>query len=305
MRSGRLKAVSETECLAGNWTIAVIQSSRDSVSQSSGATSSHQHLPTRILSIIDNEQGSSHVPFDPKSDTDPKNKLRTGFTLKLVALEPEDRVENVRLCAISRAPPHRFTVRHPEARSSVRTLPPGVVEFEDRSAARGWGWWTMSIAAMTRLAAEREGQKTIGTEAAADAGKEVRTATEKIAAFIPSEAIGFYVAGFGIFSPGTQSGKWVLFFVSLGFLALVMSLNYLLEKKRAKSKSTPAPTMTQVLTLLAFAVVAFAAWAAAMPDTPFLTFGANATAVGGWAVIGLAVIMYKVAELVDVAPVKR
>jgi hypothetical protein len=57
--------------------------------------------------------------------------------------------------------------------------------------------------------------------------------------------------------------------------------------------------------LLIFAMVAFIAWAAALPGTPFLAFTARATAIGGWAVVILAIIMYKVADLLDVVPKDR
>jgi hypothetical protein len=54
------------------------------------------------------------------------------------------------------------------------------------------------------------------------------------------------------------------------------------------------------LMLILFALVAFVAWAAALPGTPFLSLTPRATAIGGWAVVILALVMYKVADLLDV-----
>ena len=54
--------------------------------------------------------------------------------------------------------------------------------------------------------------------------------------------------------------------------------------------------------LLLFAPVAFVAWTAALPGTPFLSLTPRPTAIGGWAVIILALVMYKVADLKDVVP---
>jgi hypothetical protein len=67
----------------------------------------------------------------------------------------------------------------------------------------------MSIARMMSLGGTRELEKTRpgAVAAAAEEGKKttVDTAIEKITAFIPSDVIGIYVAGLGIFSPQTDA----------------------------------------------------------------------------------------------------
>jgi hypothetical protein len=176
----------------------------------------------------------------------------------------------------------------------------------------------MSIATMVALGIERgreaESAETAETaeaqtghahadehfEHAPEGKKAVESAMEKISAFIPSEIIGIYVAGFGILSPESDAGKWWIFGVCFALIPVLIWLNYLGHKKRADATLTVKITIV----LLVFAMIAFVAWAAALPGTPFLTFSARATAFGGWAVIILAVIMYRVADLLDIVPKK-
>jgi hypothetical protein len=77
-----------------------------------------------------------------------------------------------------------------------------------------------------------------------------------------------------------------------------MLLNYFDQRKH--NKPTPGPRIVVVLVILA--LVAFVAWAGAMPGTPFLVFTPYATEIGGWAAVILAVIMYKLAAIFDVVP---
>jgi len=130
------------------------------------------------------------------------------------------------------------------------------------------------------------------------AKKSVESALEKITAFIPSEVIGLYVSGVAIFSPQEAQTKWGIFFICLALIPAFMSLDYMLRKKR----QAPIANRKTNAVLFIFAGAAFTAWAAALPDTPFLSFSSRASQIGGWAVILLAAFMYKVAELLDVAP---
>jgi len=45
-----------------------------------------------------------------------------------------------------------------------------------------------------------------------------------------------------------------------------------------------------------FAVVAFTAWAAALPDSPFLGISADANRIGGFAVVALCLVMHRLAK---------
>jgi hypothetical protein len=130
--------------------------------------------------------------------------------------------------------------------------------------------------------------------------KSVDSAMEKISSFIPSEVIGVYVAGFGIFSPESSAGKWWIFGICALLVPVFIALNYIQQR----SHSDDFPSVRIAFILLFFGLVAFIAWAAAMPGTPFLSLTPIATAIGGWAVLILAGIMHKVADILGVVPKK-
>jgi hypothetical protein len=123
----------------------------------------------------------------------------------------------------------------------------------------------------------------------------VTTAMERIAAFIPSEAIAIYVSGLGILSPKEAFGKWVLF----GFCAALVPVLIWLAIRVGESKGLPAPGLRITGWHATFGLLAFAAWSAALPSTPF---GEGATAYGGFAVIVLAVVLPQIAQILGVAP---
>jgi amino acid transporter len=161
---------------------------------------------------------------------------------------------------------------------------------------------SVSISTIVALGVERQLQRKLSRRGGGDdieSGKRaVQSAMERVAAFIPSEVIGIYVAGFGILSPQTDAEKWVVFGISLALIPVLMGLNYVQQKKH-----TGADVDVRIMSiLLIFAITAFIAWAAAMPGTPFLSVTPRATAVGGWAVVILAIVMHRVAELLDVIP---
>ena len=81
-------------------------------------------------------------------------------------------------------------------------------------------------------------------------------------------------------------------------IPVVMMLDFWDRRVHAK----PTVTLKKLSLLLVFAAVAFTAWAAAMPDTPFLSILAKAQPVGGICVIVLALVMYKVASIFDLVP---
>jgi hypothetical protein len=128
------------------------------------------------------------------------------------------------------------------------------------------------------------------------------SAMQKITAFIPAEVVGIYIAVVGIVAPAQTDNvlKWWIFGICAGLLIpFFIGIGYLAKKK----KKEPVPTPPVVITLLVCALLAFAAWACALPDTPFQqVLGDNATRYGGGAVIVLAAVLYKIAELFDAVP---
>jgi hypothetical protein len=160
----------------------------------------------------------------------------------------------------------------------------------------------MSIGQMYGLAVQRQVERTKPegerTRDATDATRMVDSALERITAFIPADVIGLYVSGIAIFSPLSAVGKWWIFFVCLAFIPVVMLISYLQRKKRG----LPTPQYKVLLLLLVFAGVGFATWAAAMPETPFLSLHTAANKIGGFLVIPLAFVMYGIADICDALP---
>jgi hypothetical protein len=134
-----------------------------------------------------------------------------------------------------------------------------------------------------------------GGRSATNAG----TALESIVAFIPSEVIGTYIAGLGIWPPTSEERKWLLFGICVGLIPVFLWLqNALLAKK---NRGATLSWGKAVLSML-FAGVSFSAWAAAMPDSPFLGLSADANQIGALAATVLALLLPKFAELFDLTP---
>jgi hypothetical protein len=173
----------------------------------------------------------------------------------------------------------------------------------------------MSISKMVGLSVAHERDRSIVKATAAGAAPPVGTppkkeqgkvgaALDKITAFVPSEALGAYTVGLGVFSPTTYPAKWWIFGICLALIPILMVFTYLSQQKTG---NTGKPPFTSWLVLVSFALIAFVAWAASLPNTPFLEFTPEgvtpqATTVAGWAVVILAGIMYKVAALLNVVP---
>jgi hypothetical protein len=164
----------------------------------------------------------------------------------------------------------------------------------------------MSIATMVSLAVARGREdETADTRTRGERGeseeeskKSLDSVMAKVSAFVPSEINGIYVAGVGILSPKEDAEKWLIFATCLALIPLLIWLSYLDHKKHSEAKLSGRIT----LILLLFAVIAFVAWAAALPGTPFQAFSERATAIGGWAVAILAVVLYKAADALGIVP---
>ncbi len=163
----------------------------------------------------------------------------------------------------------------------------------------------MSISAMVDLGMRRQHEISGPRRAAAPSPpsggtqSEVEAALSKLTAFVPSEVVGLYISGLGILTPTTFAAKWWIFGVCLLLVPVFLGLNYLIQRKQAGKE--PLTTSTWLI-LLAFALVAFVAWSAAIPDTPFLYFSERATVIAGFVVLVLAAVMYKVADLFGIVP---
>lgn len=123
----------------------------------------------------------------------------------------------------------------------------------------------------------------------------VQSAIEIITAYIPSEVIGLYVAGIGILEPEGDM-KWLLFGFALFLIPIVIWLSLIIKRGQNSHFRLELPAK-QFCAITSLAVLAFVAWAAALPRTPFETFSVNATRYGGFAVLVLAAILPRIGQL--------
>jgi hypothetical protein len=158
---------------------------------------------------------------------------------------------------------------------------------------------------MTNLALTRERSAHGGAglesvaESAPSVEETVTSALDQMVTYVPSEVIGIYIAGVGIIGPISGRGKWGLLGLSLALIPLFIWLS-----DRIARRSDPGlPNATRKLAWVClFAVSAFLAWSAALPQTPFLDFSGRATQLGSFAAVVLAAIMPKLAAAVGVGP---
>lgn len=165
----------------------------------------------------------------------------------------------------------------------------------------------MSIAAATlqAYAAVAETKESAFREAASPPTSE--SALESVVKWIPSEAIGSYIALVGLVAPQNAGGRWALFVIGAALVCVFLLLNAALVNKKgaaewkARKKPGDPPKLSggRLVAVLVLSLVSFVAWACALPDTPFLDLRADATRWGSGAAIVLSLLLPKVAELLD------
>lgn len=164
----------------------------------------------------------------------------------------------------------------------------------------------MSVRAMSTMAA-RSGAGKGNAKAALD------TTLGKIAAFIPSEILALYLFMWGVANPAATDRRtpWALFWASLGALVAYVVLNHMLDRKSVaesnekiadRAKRAQGPTATKTGWVLLMAAVAFTAYAASLPQTPFLDVNSNANTIGAIVAAGLAIFLPMIGKLVGVSP---
>jgi hypothetical protein len=140
----------------------------------------------------------------------------------------------------------------------------------------------MSIATASRFAVEAETGTARTTEPTDPAAAKLSTAVQQLTAYIPAEGLGIYIALIGLFQASTRGAQWALFAVGLAAVALFVWLTY-----QPLDRATETRTRN-FLWLNVFALGSFTAYTAALPGTPFLQFGDQATRVAAAAAIILA-----------------
>lgn len=158
----------------------------------------------------------------------------------------------------------------------------------------------MSVTAMMRLAVapapappEKEPDRDVKGSAPRD------TAIGRIATFIPSEILALYATMYGTIRPTSedQQTQWTLFSIAVALLALHVWLTWLLEYKKTETR----PARGRSWTVFLMALLAFSAYAATLPDNPFLHLNPNATAYGAVAAGILAVFLPMVGDFFGIS----
>jgi len=165
----------------------------------------------------------------------------------------------------------------------------------------------MSLAAAARKAYAVDAEEKSVEFRKASTQSPVESGIEKITAWIPSEVVAIYVALVGIFAPGSETTKWVIFGIGAVCVPTFVGLNAALVNKQGKDEwsrqnkegSPPRIARKRIGLLIAFGLVAFVVWAFALPATPFLTITDSATKIGGALVIVMSLLMPLLAKLAD------
>jgi hypothetical protein len=160
----------------------------------------------------------------------------------------------------------------------------------------------VSISSMTKLAVEAEEIEAARAEpgwvADASAGKPTNTvqeALDKIADYIPAEALAIYVAALGILLPQTETERWATFAFGLGLVVIFTWLG-LTNRRRRK------PQTRTFWWLLFFGFLAFTLYAGALPNSPFLTLTDAATRILSVAALVAAYVIPEAAERLHLRP---
>lgn len=160
---------------------------------------------------------------------------------------------------------------------------------------------TMTQAALNsgRPAPARGGQ--VGLEGVAESAaqdqQKAPSALDQIVSYIPTEVIGIYIAGVGIVGPAGRA-KWGLLLLSTALIPLFVWLS----DRIARQSNPDAPkAYSKLAWVCVLACGAFLAWAAALPETPFLDLTDKATQLGSFAAVVLAALMPKLATALGIA----
>ena len=125
----------------------------------------------------------------------------------------------------------------------------------------------------------------------------LQDASALVTAYIPSEAVGLYVSALAIFAPDTAAIRWAI----LGGTVALIPLLLVLTGRTVDSGGTKRSlTWKSLITLSIIGTVAFVAWAASLPGTPFLAVTSYANKCGAVAVLLLAAILPRLATLLGV-----
>jgi hypothetical protein len=183
----------------------------------------------------------------------------------------------------------------------------------------------MSISTMTRLVHARQVQeettraKTSFDEIGQPIGarhikqeeieQETTTALDKLTGFVPTEVITGYAAAVGLLIPTESLHRWLIFLAAVLVLIVLILLDFALREKRVRESTATGEQVSQltsrrrIIFSVVIASLAFTVWAFAVPTgSPALDWGEGATRVFAVVAIAVSAVLYRVAQLVDIAP---
>ena len=133
-----------------------------------------------------------------------------------------------------------------------------------------------------------------GDPAAADDSRQ--SAISQIATYIPSDVLATYIALEGIFPHGSRTAKWVLFGVGVGLCVLLPMTNLISSNLKTRDG------WPKQIVVIVMAVIAFTAYALALPDTVFSSYVKDPSRLGGAAALVLALVLPSVASAFGINP---
>jgi hypothetical protein len=133
-----------------------------------------------------------------------------------------------------------------------------------------------------------------GDPAAADDSRQ--SAISQIATYIPSDVLATYIALVGIFPHGSKTAKWALFGIGVGLCVLLPMTNLISSGLQTRDG------WPKQIVVIVMAVIAFAAYAMALPDTVFAGYVTDPSRLGGAAALVLALVLPSVASAFGINP---
>ncbi len=138
---------------------------------------------------------------------------------------------------------------------------------------------------------------------------DVESSLEGLTTWIPTEVVGIYISLVGLFMPESSVERWAFFLIGVALVPVFVGVNGAIVNKRGaaawKAEQRPGdpPKISprQMGLCVMVALVAYVAWSMALPNTPFAAWFDDATRLGGGLVLVLALLLPKVAELLDIS----
>jgi uncharacterized membrane protein YidH (DUF202 family) len=142
--------------------------------------------------------------------------------------------------------------------------------------------------------------------AAGGRGPVVAGALAGIATYIPSEAIGFYVAGFALLNltDNNQQDKWLLLSLTIVLNGYFAVLQIMTVRDERDVQASTRHKRRQVVTAVLLTTVALCVYIAALPANPFLGAGKITLQWAGVLALALALILPSMTRFLGLEPRK-